>query len=200
MTAFIDVRFPVRVSMGAIGGPGFLTNIAIMESGAESRNQEWEWERGEWEVSQAAKLPVNYEPLQAFFRLVGGRAHSFRFKDWTDYICTSAQGFFVDSDGSPSGKQMVKRYTFGGFTVDRRITKPVHGTVIIQGVGSPSDNGLDYSTGIVYGGSPTSHSCEFDVCARFDTDKMRAEAINRNPEDGLIVTWQSIPIVEVKEE
>ncbi len=198
--AFIDVRFPVRVSMGAIGGPGFMTNIAVMESGAESRNQEWEFERGEWEVAQAAKLPKDYEPLQAFFRLVAGRANSFRFKDWTDYICTSAQGFFIDSDGSPTGKQMVKRYTFGGFTVDRRITKPVRGSVLITGVGSPSDNGLDYSTGIVWGGSPTAWSGEFDVCCRFDTDVMRAEAINREPNRGLIVTWQSIPLVEVKEE
>lgn len=199
MAIFLDIRFPDRISFGAIGGAGFNTNIAVMASGAESRNQEWEFERMQWEVAQAAKLPKDYQPLQAFFRLAAGRANTFCFKDWTDYICAAGDGFFIASDGSPSGYQMVKRYTFGGLTVDRRITKPRNNnTINITGVGSPS--GLDYATGIVYGGTPTAWSGEFDVHCRFDTDVMRAEAINRDPGVGLIVTWGSIPIVEVKEE
>lgn len=197
---FLNIRFPDRISFGAIGGPGFMTNIAVMSSGAESRNQEWEFERGEWEVAHAARLPTEYRDLQAFFRLAAGRANTFAFKDWTDFECSISEGFFIAAEGSPSGYQMVKRYTFGGLTVDRRITKPRNnGKVQITGVGSPS--GLDYATGIVYSGSvPTAWAGEFDVHARFDTDVMRAESINRNPRDGLIVTWQSIPIVEVKDE
>lgn len=199
MSIFLDIRFPDRIAFGAIGGPGFMTYVAVMSSGAESRMQEWEFERGEWEVAHAAKLPKDYQPLQAFFRLAAGRANTFRFKDWTDFICVPGDGFFIASDGSPSGWQMVKRYTFGGLTIDRRITKPRNNnTINIIGVGSPS--GLDYSSGIVYGGTPTAWSGEFDVHCRFDTDHMRAEAINRNPNVGLIVTWASIPIVEVKEE
>lgn len=204
MSSFIDVTFPPKTSFGAVGGPGFMTNIASMASGAESRNQEWEFERAEYEVSHAAKLPAQYKPLQAFFRLVGGRAYSFRFKDWTDFECAEGEGFFIDSDGSPVGQQMVKRYTFGGFTIDRKITKPKRGTISINGtLGSPADGGLDYSTGIIYGGSlgsPATWSGEFDVHCRFDTDVMRAESINRNPEDGIIVTWQSIPLVEVRDD
>lgn len=203
MSSFIDVRFPPRISFGAVGGPGFMTNIAVMSNGSESRNQEWQFERAEYEVSHAAKLPAEYRPLQAFFRLMGGRASSFRFKDWTDFECAEGEGFFIDSDGSPVGQQMVKRYTFGAFTIDRRITKPVRGRIVINGGGSPPDTGLDYSTGIITGGalgSPATWSGEFDVHARFDTDTMRAEAINREPREGLIVTWQSIPIVEVRDD
>jgi hypothetical protein len=36
---FIDERFPVRISFNAVGGPGFMTNVAVMSSGKESRNQ-----------------------------------------------------------------------------------------------------------------------------------------------------------------
>lgn len=192
---FIDEVFPIRVSMGAIGGPGFMTNIAVMSSGAESRNQEWEFARCEYEVSQAAKLPNEYEPLIAFFMLMGGRANSFRFQDRVDYVCVAGQGFFISAvDDSPAGHQMVKRYTFGSHTVDRIITKPRNnGTVVVTGGGS-----LDYATGIVTGGTPTAWRGEFDVHCRFDTDVMRREAVDRSVASGLIVTWQSIPLVEVR--
>lgn len=195
--AFINEIFPERISLNAIGGPGFMTNVAVMASGAESRNQEWEFERFEAEVSQAAKLSTEYIPLQAFFRIMGGRANSFRYKDWTDYTCVAGQGFFISAvHDSPAGHQMVKRYTFGSHTVDRIITKPRNnGTVVFNNGGT-----LDYNTGIVDGTAPTFWYGDFDIHCRFDTDVMRYEAIDRNVAHGLIVTWQSIPIVEVRDD
>lgn len=188
-----SVRFPPKISFGAVGGPRFMTSIAQMASGAESRNQDWELERGEWTVSHSARRPQDWQPLLSFFRIVAGMANTFRFKDWTDFECAVGEGFFVANEtGSPTTLQMVKRYTFGAYTYDRFITKPINGTVTITGGGT-----LDYSTGLIVGGSPSAWHGEFDVWARLNNDPMKAQVIDRNLELGLIVGWDGIEIVEV---
>lgn len=192
---FLDIRFPPLISLGAEGGAEFLTDIVITSSGQEVRNQNWERQRMRFDVAHAARREGDWRKLQAFFLVCAGRAKTFRFKDWTDYVCVSGDGIFQDADsGSPLGKQMYKRYTFGGQTYYRKITKPVSGKVTVTGGGS-----LDYSTGIVSGGSPTAWYGEFDIHARFDTDAMRSETITRTGDGELLVGWQAIPIVEVDE-
>lgn len=187
-----SVRFPPLISFNAIGGPKFLTSIAVVASGRESRTQIWERERGEWSVSHHARLPAEWEELLAFFRVVAGMANTFRFKDWTDYVCAVGAGLFVDAtDGSPLGKQMVKRYSFGGYTYDRVITKPVSGKITTDA------SGLDYSTGIATSG--TTWSGEFDVHARLDADPAKLQLIDKS-KGGFIVGWDDIQIVEVVHE
>lgn len=189
---FLDIRFPEKISFGAEGGAEFLTDIVITASGFEARNQNWERQRMRYDVAHAARMESQWRKLQAFFLVCAGRAHSFRFKDWTDYECASGAGVFQDADsGSPLGKQMYKQYTFGGQTYLRKITKPVSGKITTDA------SGLDYSTGIAASG--TYWYGEFDVHARFDTDAMRSETINRSTDGELIVGWRSIPIVEVNE-
>lgn len=107
----IDVQFPPRISFHAIGGPGFLTNIVVTNSGKEYPDQVWQLERGSWEVSHAARLPRDYIPLQSFFRIAAGRANTFRLKDWTDYQVTAAQGI-LKANGVTNQYQMYKRYVF----------------------------------------------------------------------------------------
>lgn len=192
---FLDVRFPPLISFGAEGGAEFLTDIVVTASGFETRNQNWSQQRMRYDVAHAARREAAWRKLQAFFLVCNGRANSFRFKDWTDYVCAAGDGIFQDADsGSPTGQQMYKVYTFGGQTYYRKITKPVSGTISITGGGT-----LDYSSGIVDGGTPTAWSGEFDVHARFDTDAMRSETITRTPDGELIVGWRSIPIIEVRE-
>ena len=191
---FLDIRFPPLISFNAEGGAEFLTDIVIVASGAEARNQNWSRQRMRYDVAHAARREADWRQLQAFFLVVAGRAHSFRFKDWLDYICIDGDGVFASADsGSPTGQQMYKRYRFGGQTYLRKITKPISGKVTVSGGGT-----LDYSSGIVDGGAPTSWYGEFDVHARFDTDSMQSETMNRTPDGELIVGWRSIPIVEVR--
>ena len=188
-------RFPDHVSMGALGGGSYRTDVVVVESGHEQRNQTWAQSRASYEVSHAARLPHEYEPLQAFFHAVGGRLHSFRFKDWTDYKATATQGAFVELTSTTF--QMVKRYTAGALSRDRTISKPVSGTVTVTGGTTPT---IDYTTGIVTvaSGTPTAWAGEFDVPCRFDTDTMRGEIIDKNVGKGFIMGWNSIPIVEVR--
>lgn len=194
--SFIETpRFPDKVSFGATGGPAFNTDVVVVESGQEQRNQVWSQGRASYEVSHAARLPEQYEPLQAYFRAMRGRLHSFRFKDWSDYTATEAQGAFVEITSTTF--QMVKVYTAGSQTESRTISKPVLNSVTVVGGTSPV---VDYTTGIVTvdSGTPTAWSGEFDVPCRFDTDQMRGEILDKNNARGFIIGWNSIPIVEVR--
>lgn len=193
---FIDVQFPPLISLGAEGGAEFQTDIVITASGRETRNQNWSRQRMRYDVAHAARREAQWRQLQAFFLLMAGRAHTFRFKDWTDYECGAGDGVFLDTDddyGSPTAKQMYKVYRFAGQTYYRKITKPRSGTITLSGGGS-----IDYSAGVVTGGAPTAWYGEFDVHARFDTDEMRSETITKSG-DEFIIGWRSIPIIEVTE-
>lgn len=197
--AFLDLRFPVDISFGAIGGPGFLTDIVITNSGVESRDQTRSMDLGAWEVSHVPRFPEMYKRLQSFFRIAAGRANTFRFKDWSDFTVTASEGVLSPTDdaGSPPLTwQLYKRYTFGSITFDRKIVLPISAITVTGGSGVS----VAYSTGVVTvsSGTPTSWSGEFDVLARFDTDRMHGQIIERNPTDGLLVEWASIPIVEVR--
>jgi uncharacterized protein (TIGR02217 family) len=206
MADFDQALFPPKVSLNAVGGPGFNTSIVTMASGKESRRRWWEQDRGSWVVSHHARLhdPVGQE-LLAFFRTVAqGMGNTFRFKDWTDFVCATGSGLFQPSTfGSPTGVQMVKRYSFRGldgttYTHDRVINKPRSGTITTNAVG------LDYATGIATSG--TTWSGEFDCWVRLNSDVMRLQVLNRhgdNDESGrpeLIVGWDGIELVEVIEE
>lgn len=198
--AFIESpRFPDLVSFGALGGPGYQTDVVEVNSGAESRNQRWSMGRCQYEVSHAARLPTAYNALIAFFRNAKGRANAFRFKDWSDFSATASEGRFTSL--SSTTFQMVKRYTSGSASEDRIITKPVSGTVTVTGGTLLSVN---YTTGIVTmtSGTPTSWSGEFDVPCRFDIDVMKGEIIDKSKRSGrnkFIMGWQSIPIIEVRD-
>lgn len=184
--------FPECVSMDASGGADFDTDIVVVNSGDEFRNQNWEQALGRWEVAHVAKEPANYEPLKAHFRNMGGKACSFPFLDPLDNECVAGQGVFI-LIGSPAQFQMAKRYTFGTHTYDRIIRLPKQGTITIVGVGA-----VDYNSGLV-AGSPTSWTGHFYTPARYDTDQMRGQVVDRKKGVGLLVEWQSIPIVETRD-
>lgn len=200
MAFYESPRFPERISFGATGGPGYLTDVVVVNSGNEFRNASWSQARAAYDVAHAARLPDAYHELQAFFRAMRGRLHGFRFKDWSDFEATSTQGILVAADDeSPSGQyQMYKRYTSGSQTEDRIIRKPVLNKCTVLGGGSYT---IDTTTGLVRvnsGAAPTGWYGEFDVPCRFDIDQMRGTIIDKSPAHGLIMGWDSIPIVEIR--
>jgi uncharacterized protein (TIGR02217 family) len=193
--AFIETpRFPDDISRGAVGGPAFQTTIAVVDSGAEFRNQSWTQARRKYDVAHAARHKAQFDILLAFFLAMGGRTNGFRYKDWLDFTATGSQGIFtLVSSGL---YQMVKRYTVGASTYDRTITKPISSTLAITGGVVASVNS---ATGVVTmtSGTPTLWTGEFDVPVRFDTDVCNAELIGGSIADR-IVGWSSIPLVEIK--
>lgn len=194
--AFYEEQFPPNISYQAQGGPGFQTQIVVVASGAESRNVDWEQARYRFDVAHAARLSADSEAVKAFFVNMQGRAHGFRYKDWTDFTVTTGQGVFVQLTGTTF--QMYKRYVSGSRQYDRIIQKPVSGTASVTGGTAVS---VDYTTGIVSvsSGTPTAWTGQFDVPVRFDLDELVGEIISRAGASGeLIVGWTAIPLVEIR--
>jgi len=128
--AFIESpRFPDDISYGAVGGPGYMTDVVTVNSGYEFRSQVWSQARSVYDVSHAARTQAQFNTLLKFFRAAQGRTHGFRFKDWLDYSVTTSDG--VQGTGVGTGVpsyQLTKKYVTGSQTEYRAIYKPVSGT------------------------------------------------------------------------
>jgi uncharacterized protein (TIGR02217 family) len=182
-------RFPEAIAYGSSGGPGYSTDVITLNSGFEQRNANWSVGRAGYDVSHGLKTQADMNALVAFFRLMKGRAHGFRFKDWLDYT-DGGNGVFAQI--SATTFQMQKKYLAGSNFELRDIRKPVAGTIVITGgVGAA----LNTTTGIVTvsSGTPISWTGQFDVPCRFDTDHMKVDFA-----DYAAYTWGGIPIVEIR--
>jgi uncharacterized protein (TIGR02217 family) len=193
MSAFlIDAPFPDAVARGSTGGPGFLTDIVAMRSGKEQRNQNWAQARCEFNIATGIRTRAQMDAVIAHFRVVAGKAHSFPFKDWTDYRVANEDMVAITS----TTFQLVKHYALGANVFVRPTTKPVSGTVVIKVNGSPVSPSIDYGTGIAtFGSAPIATpkaSFDFSVPVRYDTDKLPVQA---NAHDLLVVS--QINLVEV---
>jgi uncharacterized protein (TIGR02217 family) len=197
--AFVETQFPVDIAYGSGGGPEYSTDIVITQSGYEQRNSNWSEARARYNVAHGVKTQTQLDTLIAFFRARKGRAHGFRFKDWTDYQVTGQ--VIGTGDGSTSQFQLIKTYVDAGIIETRTITKPVAGSVklYLDTVEQVSGVSVDTTTGIVtFTTAPTSGvsitaDFEFDVPVRFDTDRLSASL-----DDYGAQSWQNIPLVELR--
>jgi len=185
--AFIDVRLSDDVERGAQGGPRFKTTIIGLSSGFEKRNIDWENTRGAWDIGYGISSKVNFEAVKDFFYARYGKAHSFRFKDWSDFEV--ADQLMFTTDGTTSAFQIFKQYSSGGIDFNRILTKIVDlsvtatvnsiaQTVVYDAVPASGEVSISLLTGVVTLGSThaatssqaVNLTLEFDVPVRFDTD------------------------------
>lgn len=204
--AFLEQpRFPENLSYGALCGPEYQTEVIIVHSGHESRNINWAQARAHYDVGHRGRNRADTDALIAFFRSVKGRAHGFRFKDWTDFQVTPAQGRITPL--ADKRFQLCKRYAAGALNESRPIRKPIAASVTVLRNGLPVPFGsqrgqcqLDASTGIVsfaaddvLSAESLSWQGEFDVPCRFDTDSMQIEVVDKG-----VYSWGQIPVVEIR--
>lgn len=197
--AFHDTRFPDDISYGSSGGPEYSTDIVITHGGHEQRNINWAASRARYNVAHGVKTAAQLAELIAFFRARKGRAHGFRFKDWTDY--QGSVEVLGLGNGSKTDFQLVRNYTSGSITEARTITKPVSGTVQIYKDSALQSSGVtvDYDTGeVVFSSAPANGvvvtaTFEFDVPVRFDTDRLSASLDAYGSH-----SWLDIPLVEIR--
>lgn len=198
--AFHDIRFPDDISYGAQGGPEFSTTVVTVKSGQESRNQNWSQSRVKWDVSTAIKDKTDMQALLSFFRAREGRAHAFRFKDWTDFEAVAQN--IGTGNGAITTFQLTKLYNDGLIQTTRKITRPVINTtrIFLNGVEQFSGWTVNTSTGVVTfttapaGGVVVTATFEFDLPARFDVDQLRVTIQGYDAYVG-----DSINIVEIRE-
>lgn len=196
--AFVDIRFPTDISYGSSGGPEYSTAVVELASGFEQRNVNWAEARARYNVAHGVKTQAQLDSLIAFFRARKGRAHGFRFKDWTDY---SVQNQLIGTgNGTATTFQLVKSYV-SSIIETRTIKKAVSGTVNVykNGILQTSGVSVDANTGMVTfsvapaGGVSITADFEFDVPVRFDTDRLSASI-----EEYGVTSWLDIPLVEVR--
>lgn len=188
---FHETQFPVTLSMGAKGGPGFNTTVTEIASGFEGRNPNWTAQRYAFDVSHLIKSDADIQQLLTFFYCRRGRAYGFRFKDWHDY--TAVNEPIVST---PAGLMLAKFYDDPVSPFTRLITKPVRGGIAdASGYIPPTISGggsIDYTTGIVSSGG--TWSGEFDVPVRFDADD--AQVILNAFNDA---AWEGIRLIEIRD-
>jgi uncharacterized protein (TIGR02217 family) len=160
MSFLEDPRFPDDIAVGATGGANYLTEVAIVDSSDEFRDQVWENGIGRWDVVHGVKNPAQMRVLQSFHRCVKGKAHGFRFKDWSDFYITpgSGEGWLNEGWGDGTPQYLLhKRYATGALSETRRIRKPVvsmvtalRGGVAVPVGASPGQLlSIDYTTGTI---------------------------------------------------
>ncbi len=204
MLGFIETpRFNTEIRYGTEGSPEFSTEIVTVSSGTEVRNANWQEARGIWTLSSDEIYNLAEKNfLLAFFRERMGKAGGFRYKDWSDYTVTTANGSLGSIVGSSTTMQLRKKYVTEN-TIYRNITKPVPDTVVIYDregvVVSEDDWTLDTTTGVVtiIPGWYT-WSGEFDVPARFDSDKLDIQNLAYREQDGeALFSVSNLSIVEI---
>ena len=210
--AFHEVRFPTAISLGASGGPERRTEIVVLGSGAEERNQRWAASRRVYNAGYGVKTIVDLEAVIAFFEERRGRLHGFRWKDHHDFMscpATNAPSATYQAigtgDGITDSFQLVKCYGSAYAPWLRTVAKPIAGTVQIAVSGMPQTQGTDFvcdaATGIVTfdvqsippEGAAVTAGFEFDVPVRFDADRLEVNL------DGFRHgSIPSIPVVEIR--
>lgn len=206
MAFYETPRFPVCIAAGSRGGPGWLTDVVVVSSGKEQRNQRWSTVRHRYDVSYGIHTLDDIEQLVSFFHGVRGRVHGFRFKDYADYrsgsVLTSpspTDQTIGTADGAETAFQLVKVYDYLANSYTRTIAKPVNGTVrvAVAGVEQLSGWTCDTTTGIVTFTSPPASGAvtagfEFDVPCRFDTDTLSVQL------ELITAGGTEMPLVEIK--
>ncbi len=162
MMTFIETpRFPEDISYGSKGGPRFMTTIAQVQSGYETRNVNWQYPLHEYDAIYGIKDDADMYQVIEFHMAMRGRAYGFRYKDWNDFTSISGsqqQGTRSptdqksgDGDGVTVKFQLKKLYQKGALSLTRIIAKPVSATVscAIGGVESNNKWSVNYATGSV---------------------------------------------------
>ncbi len=183
MSGFHEIRFPLRLALGAVGGPERRTEILTLASGQEVRNAVWASSRRRWDIGGAIGDLADLHALISFFEARRGRLHGFRFRDPMDFssalpgtAVTASDQIIGVGDDVTATFDLIKDY--GG--VLRRIAKPVANSVrvAVDDVELTSGWSVNDTAGIVtFDAAPVSGAVvnagfEFDCAVRFESDRL----------------------------
>lgn len=206
--AFHEVRFPVDLSFGAMGGPERRTEIVTLANGHEERNTPWSGSRRRFDAGLGLRSLDDIETLIAFFEARSGQLHGFRWKDWSDHRSARPSEPLRPTDqplgtgdGVQTGFSLRKLYVSGDQFHERPIAKPVAGSVRVAVDDAELAAGwsVDAATGMVHfdaapaAGAVLTAGFEFDVPVRFDTDRLQIS----------LATFEAgevprVPVVEIR--
>lgn len=188
--------------------PAFSTQIVESVSGHERRSSDWADARLSFDAGPGVRSEVDIAALIAFFRARRGAARGFRFTDPYDdrsgdagSAPTPVDQWLGVGDGVRTTFQLLRHYGAGAQAQQRRITRPLAGTirVALDGVeqhGGWSHEGLGVIAFDVAPGEGVAVTAgyRFDVPVRFAEDRLE---INR----ATFAAGEapSVPLVEIRE-
>lgn len=179
--------FPTDISFGRPGGPEYMTDVVVLDSGDEQRNSYWSEPRYSWDVGYAIREIHKITALLDFFHACKGRAQPFRFKDWLDYKSCRVESepdFDDQSLGAATAGQtafqLYKTYPQNPYSTRIDIVKPlgasirigVNGTEVTSGWTVNETNGIITRGTPLTGGETITWGGLFYRRCRFDTDKL----------------------------
>lgn len=213
--AHLTTEFPAALSYGSIKAPIYRTTVVQAYSGVEERNQVWQYPLHSFQISLANRTQTDLETLTTYYHAAGGRANSFNFTDPTDYKSCALAASPANSDqslltaaGGETTVQVIKEYTAGAVTRQRKITRPKLGTLVVAidtiSKTSGADYTVDYSTGVITlttgltTGAEVTAGYEFYTPCRFNADDLDFAIQTANCDSGLIGSL-SAELVEIRE-
>lgn len=143
---FYEIQFPSIISVGAEVANRSKTQIYTAGGGSERRNKRWSQQLREWNAARGIRNQADLEEVRAFHICMDGRHAGFRFQDFSDYIALNQR---VDTSSGAAEFQLQKAYPAGNIIKQRKITKPVRGTLRLTLNGhdvqfvSPGEDGFD---------------------------------------------------------
>ncbi|MBX9460916.1 MAG: DUF2460 domain-containing protein [Brevundimonas sp.] len=207
--AFHEVRLPARLAFGSTGGVERRTEVVTLGSGFERRSTPWAQGRRRYLIGANLRSLDDMAALTAFFEARRGRLYGFRFRDFADFKSCVPSGVVTANDqnlgvgdGVRTEFPISKRYGEGADASERRIHKPVQGTVTVglDGVElHPTAYETDPTAGVVIfhdppaAGTVVTAGYEFDVPVRFDADR-----IDVTLETFAAGRLAAVPLVEVR--
>lgn len=210
--AFHEVRFPIGVAKGAVGGPERRTDVVTLASGFEERNSRWADSRRSYNAGYGVRSVDDLHTVIGFFEERRGKLHGFRWKDHADFRSCAPSGTPSQTDqqigtgnGTTAVFQLMKTYGSAFAPYQRAIRKPVQGTLKVAVAGVLQTAGTwytaDYAQGTVTfltghipaAGAVITAGYEFDVPVRFDTDRIEV-----NLQSFAAGSIPNIPIIEVR--
>jgi len=207
---FHEIRFPVNLSFGSMGGPERRTEVVTLANGFEERNTPWAHSRRRYDAGFGLRSLDDVEALIAFFEARRGQLHGFRWKDWSDFrSCRPSQAVspldqpIGRGDGATAVFPLVKTYSSGDQSYVRPIAKPVAGSVQVALANDPKvetqEFSVDPATGLVSFATPPdigvliTAGFEFDVAVRFDTDLIQTSVGSFQAGE-----VPNVPVIEVR--
>ena len=207
--SFHEVMLPARLAFGSTGGVERRTEIVTLGSGYERRSTPWTQGRRRYLIGANLRSLDDMAALTEFFEARRGRVYGFRFRDFADFkscapgaVVSAADQVLGTGDGVRTRFDLIKRYGEGEEALERRVRKPVAGTVRVAVAGVELDASgftVDAATGEVTQavappvGALVTAGFEFDVPVRFDAD--RIEVTLESFEAGRMA---AVPLIEVR--
>lgn len=145
--SYHDIRLPVDIERGSHGGPAFYTVGVVSPTGHSQRNQHWEDDLPKWNVGYGVQRASEFEAIYVHWLGRRGSAHSFPFRDHSDFrsgpVNTLVPTFQGNGDGvvddvgfmghiaGTADWQLIKTYGDSANPYYRQIFKPIVADVIV---------------------------------------------------------------------